>query len=70
VPTRVLHHANEPPETSAPGHTSQTSFHVPPSIFTKDRGQPERDEHGDERQLVAGHRGERAFDRVHWWLRA
>src|ERR1700693_4240213 len=27
--------ANDPPETSAPGHTSQTSFHVPPSIFTK-----------------------------------
>ena len=26
--------ANETPETSAPGHTSQTCFHVPPSIFT------------------------------------
>src|ERR1039457_2829268 len=26
--------ANDPPEQSAAGHTSQTSFHVPPSIFT------------------------------------
>ncbi len=26
--------ANVPPETSAPGHTSNASLHVPPSIFT------------------------------------
>src|SRR5262249_28783967 len=26
--------ANESPETSAPGQTSNASFHVPPSIFT------------------------------------
>ncbi len=46
----------ERPAHSAPGHTSQASFQVPP--HQDERGdQPERDEDGNKGELVPDHGG-------------
>ena len=51
--------ANVPPAHSAAGHTSNASFHVPPSIFTNVATSQNGTRIDTNGKLAAGHRGQR-----------